>query len=134
MARRYSIRVVPTINAPGHVSAWLLSPELRYLFEDEFPSNPGEFSSLQCFFGELNVFIPETYSLLRSIYQDLALMFPDLSFHLEGNDIQTQCYEKNMKKNEKSQSFDSQISYFFQQSLLELIFWEKKQVIMTRCF
>ena len=78
------IRVVPEFDVPGHVTSWLVAyPELASL-EGEAPELPRPGAGL--FRYALDPTREETYEFLDGLFGEMADLFPDLYFHVGGDE------------------------------------------------
>ncbi len=79
------IRVVPEFDVPGHVTSWLVAyPELGDL-ESEAPELPRPGAGL--FSYALDPTREETYEFLDGLFGEMADLFPDLYFHVGGDEV-----------------------------------------------
>jgi len=76
------IHVIPEIDIPGHTASWIKS---------------GLNITLECPGGtQLEVASENTYYLLRLLFQELDVLFPDnIPFHIGGRDIDLDCWADN---------------------------------------
>lgn len=77
------IRVIPEIGVPGHASAFLTAyPELA--------SNKTRANNIERFSGifnpALDPTIDKTYELLDTLFSEITPLFPDLYFHIGGDE------------------------------------------------
>ncbi len=78
------IRIVPEIDMPGHVTAWLAAcPELAAYPGDYRPSK--EFGVHK---GCLDPSRARTYATIEQICTELAAIFPDSFIHIGGDEVQ----------------------------------------------
>jgi hexosaminidase len=82
-ARDRAIRVVPEFDIPGHTTSWFVGyPDLA--------SAPGPYSierSWGIFQPTMNPARPETYKFLDQFLGEMTALFPDLYFHVGGDEI-----------------------------------------------
>jgi hexosaminidase len=82
-ARDRAIRVVPEFDLPGHTTSWFVGyPELA--------SAPGPYSierSWGIFRPTMNPAREETYKFLDTFLGEMTALFPDLYFHVGGDEI-----------------------------------------------
>ena len=82
-AATYGIEVIPEIDIPGHCYALLQAlPELRD------PDEDGEYASVQGFPDNcLNPANPKVYEFLKTVFAELAEMFPSKILHLGADEV-----------------------------------------------
>jgi hexosaminidase len=99
-ARDRGIRVVPEFDIPGHTTSWFVGhPELA--------SAPGPYSIER----KWGIFQPtmdpareETYVFLDAFIGEMASLFPDLYFHIGGDEVE----ETQWKNSSSIQAFEQQ--------------------------
>ena len=77
------IRVVPEFDIPGHTTAWMVGyPELG--------TNPGPYEIGRKWGVYENALDPsreETYTFLDNFFEEITPLFPDLYFHIGGDEV-----------------------------------------------
>jgi len=108
------IRVIPEIDIPGHASAFLTAyPELA--------SNKTRVNKIERYAGVFNPTLDptlyETYKLLDILFGEITPLFPDLYFHIGGDENEGKDWSENvsiqnfMKKNNLKDNHELQ-TYF----------------------
>ena len=87
-----SIRVIPEFDVPGHATSWLIGyPELG--------SAPGPYVldtiALGVFKPVLDPTNPSLYSFLDDFIGEMTTLFPDLYFHIGGDEVMAEDWETN---------------------------------------
>jgi hexosaminidase len=91
-ARDRGIRVVPEFDVPGHAVSWLVAyPELA--------SAPGSLRLVRSMSDSLRPPLDPTqegtYKLLNTVFGEMARLFPDLYFHIGGDEVDGKYWDKN---------------------------------------
>ncbi len=90
-ARERGIRVVPEFDVPGHSTSWLVAhPELG--------SAPGPFELVRrwgIFDNNLDPSREEVYAFLERFFGEMAALFPDLFFHIGGDEVTARQWNAN---------------------------------------
>ncbi|CAG9137353.1 unnamed protein product [Plutella xylostella] len=85
-ARARGVRVIAELDVPGHTLSWGVShPELLAHCGAAAAARRGPLHPLQ----------PAVYSTLAALLQELQALFPDHAFHLGGDEVDLDCWEKN---------------------------------------
>ena len=92
-ARDRGIRVVPEFDMPGHSTSWFVGyPELA--------SKPGPFAierSWGVFDAAMDPTQERTYRFLDEFIGEMAKLFPDLYFHIGGDEVNGKQWDANPK-------------------------------------
>lgn len=83
-ASQRGIRIVPEIDMPGHVTAWLAAyPELAVVADSYSPSKQfGPHSAC------INPYLQITYDIITKIFADIVAIFPDSFIHIGGDEVE----------------------------------------------
>ena len=92
-ANERGVRVVPEFDIPGHISSWLVGyPKLASIDQNyELPKGYGVFKAT------LNPSQDFTYRFLDTLLTEMCLLFPDKYFHIGGDEILVNDWNKNKK-------------------------------------
>ena len=128
-ARDRGIRVVPEFDIPGHTTSWLPGyPELG--------SAPGPYS-IERGYGILDPVLDpsreETYAFLDGFIGEMAAIFPDLYFHIGGDEVNP----KQWNQSAAIQAFAKQhgladapaIQTWFNQRILKILAQHGKRMV-----
>lgn len=69
------IRIIPEINTPGHTASWSKAPQNSHI-SCALKENDVR--------GSLDVTLGQTYALLKEIFEEIFMLFPDPYVHLGG--------------------------------------------------
>ena len=88
-AARVGVRVVPELDVPGHVNCWL----------ERYPQWGSEAVAASSKFGVhqacLNVVDEAVYEALRSLFAEVAALFPDRYVHIGGDEVHPAWWSKD---------------------------------------
>ena len=97
-ASKLGIRVIPEFDVPGHASAILTAyPELSS--KKEYSYSIERFSGV--FDPTINPTLEFTYTFLKTLFTEMAPLFPDTYFHIGGDENEG----KHWNENKNIQSF-----------------------------
>uniref|UniRef100_A0A060TBC1 Beta-hexosaminidase n=1 Tax=Blastobotrys adeninivorans TaxID=409370 RepID=A0A060TBC1_BLAAD len=124
-ARARGIRVVPEIDMPSHSSSgWKqVDPNVVACEESWWSNDVFEFhTALEPNPGQLDIIYPNTYNVVKQVYQDLTSMFPDHGFHVGGDELTPGCYNFSQNVMEwfdanKSRTWNDLFQYWVDHSL-----------------
>lgn len=93
-ANRLGIRVIPEIDVPGHATAILTAyPELGS--KDGYDYKIERFAGV--FDPTLNPMKPEVYVFLDKLFAEVTTLFPDIYFHIGGDENEGKHWDANKK-------------------------------------
>ena len=132
-ARDRGIRVVPEFDIPGHTTAWFVGyPELA--------SGPGPYTIERgwgVFDPAMNPASEATYKFLEGFIGEMAGLFPDVFFHIGGDEVngkqwdanpKIQAFMKshNLKSNEELQAyFNKRVQAIVDRNHKTMIGWDE---------
>lgn len=101
-AKERGVRVVPELDLPGHSnSGWRQVDSGIIACGDK----PWEDVAVEPNPGQLEITNPNTYKVLKNVYEDISALFDDSSFHVGFDEVNLNCYltspavRKWLKKN-----------------------------------
>lgn len=98
MARKLGITLVPEIDVPGHARALL-----RALPELVETADSSQYQSVQHYDDNvLNPALPETWSVITGILDEVVALFPDTAIHLGSDEVPEGVWEQSPAAQEKA--------------------------------
>ncbi|KAG7660942.1 HEX1 [[Candida] subhashii] len=89
------VRVIPEVDMPGHARAgWKqVNPEIvtcgNSWWSNDYWANH---TAVEPPPGQLNILLPDTYEVIKNVYQELSDIFLDDVFHVGADELQSTCY------------------------------------------
>jgi len=101
------IRIIPEFDTPGHSTSW----------GDGYPNLLTSCPSKSWQSRPMDPTIDSTYSLLETLFSEVATIFPDRQIHLGGDEVSPVCWNDNPKvkawmKDHNMTTFEQLQSYF----------------------
>jgi len=128
------IRVVPEFDVPGHATSWLVAyPDLA---SGAAPVSVERKWGI--FYPVMNPAREVTYSLLDSLFGEMAQLFPDQFFHIGGDEIEHQEHvakdwndnpEIKSLKDQKGIKDNQELQAHFNQRILQILTKYKKTMM-----
>ncbi|XP_054791263.1 beta-hexosaminidase 2-like [Prosopis cineraria] len=90
----HGVRVLPEIDSPGHTGSWALAyPEIVTCANMFWNPPGGDPLAAEPGTGHLNPLNPKTYTVLKNVIKDVALLFPEPFYHGGADEVIAACWK-----------------------------------------
>jgi hexosaminidase len=118
------IRIIPEFDTPGHSTSW----------GDGYPNLLTSCPSKSWQSRPMDPTIDSTYSLLETLFSEVATIFPDRQIHLGGDEVSPVCWNDNPKvkawmKDHNMTTFE-QLQSYFEEKLFSIIIKDNRDPIV----